>query len=197
MSVFPPECQFYKSESGCIFGTECSFSALEGWGATQQRPKKGGDKSAAAIVKDVRQLGCVSQDSEPPESVTISRKGTKVLGPNRRVRFTRSALRQANIRENKGPPPNKIQVKLPHQRNPYAVKFEDRSRGELKDKSDAPAEMRGDLPRLSISSKKRKNCILFTNRWVDFAGRIHNKTGGKRICGGLRSKRAYCQQERR
>ena len=68
-----------------------------------KRPKKGGDKSEVASVKSVRQLGCVSQDAEPPESVTISRKGTHVSGPIQRVRFTRAALRQANIRDNRGP----------------------------------------------------------------------------------------------
>ena len=71
-------------------------------------PKKDGDKSAVAKMKDVRQLGCVLQDTEPPVSSAILRKGTQVLGPIRRVRFTRAALRQANIRENKGP----------HQRSP-------------------------------------------------------------------------------
>ena len=81
-------------------------------------------------MKSVRQLGCVSQDAEPPESVTISRKGTQVFGPIRRVRFTRDALRQANIRESKGPSLNKILVKSSHQRSPYAVKFEDRSQEE-------------------------------------------------------------------
>ena len=81
-------------------------------------------------VKSVRQLSCVSQDTEPPESATISRKGTKVLGPIRRVRFTMAALRQANIREKKGTSLGKIQVKIPHQRSPYALKFEDRSPGE-------------------------------------------------------------------
>ena len=87
-------------------------------------------KSAVAIVKSVRQLSCVSQDIEPPESAAISRKGTKVLGPIRRVRFTKAALRQANIPENKGPSLGKIQVKIPHQRSPHAKKFEDRSPGE-------------------------------------------------------------------
>ena len=108
-------------------------SALSARFRTEQpnkRPKKGGDKSAVATVKSVRQLGCVSQDAEPPESVTISRKGTKVLGPIRRVRFTRAALREANIRESKGPSLKKIQVKSSHQRSPYAVKFEDRSQEE-------------------------------------------------------------------
>ena len=48
-----------------------------------KRPKEGGDKSAVAIVKSVRQLGCVSQDVEPPESSAISPEGHKSLGPIR------------------------------------------------------------------------------------------------------------------
>ena len=56
-----------------------------------------------AIVKDVRHLGCVLQDTEPPEFSSSLRKGTEVLGPIRRVRFTRATQRHANIRENQGP----------------------------------------------------------------------------------------------
>ena len=99
-------------------------------GQPSKKPKKCGDKSAVDIVKDVRQFGCVFQDTEPPESAAISRKGTKVLGPIRRVRFTQAALRQASIRENKGPSIGKLQVKSSHQRSPCAVKFEDRSQEE-------------------------------------------------------------------
>ena len=95
--------QFCKSESGCQFGTECSFLHWKVEEQPNKRPKKGGHKSAAASVKDVRQLDCVSQDVELAESAATSRKGTKVLGPIRRVRFTRAALRQANIREDKSP----------------------------------------------------------------------------------------------
>ena len=51
-------------------------------------------------MKCVRQLSCVSQDIEPPESTTISGKGKRVLEPIRRVRFTRAALHQANIQDN-------------------------------------------------------------------------------------------------
>ena len=50
-----------------------------------------------------------------------------VLGPIRRIRFTQSTLRHASIRDKKGPSLGKIQVKNPHQRSPYAMKFEDRS----------------------------------------------------------------------
>ena len=68
-----------------------------------QKQKKGEDKSAVAVVKSVRQLSFASQDTEPPDSTTILRKSTQVLGPVRRVRITKAALRQANIREKEGP----------------------------------------------------------------------------------------------
>ena len=47
-----------------------------------------------------------------------------------RVRFTKSWLRQARILEKKGPPLGKINVKVPHLRSPYAMKFEERSHEE-------------------------------------------------------------------
>ena len=124
-----PECQFYKSETGCTLGAECSFPHWEVKEQPNKRPKKGGDKSAISIVKSVRQLACVSRDAEPQESVTISPKGTKVLGPIRRVRFTRAALRQ-HLRQQRSPSLNKIQVESSHQCRLHAVKFEDRSQEE-------------------------------------------------------------------
>ena len=75
----PPECQFSKSESGCKFGDKCSFPHRKGEEQPKNR-KNSGDKNAVAILKDVRQLGCVNQDTEPPESLSILRKGTKNLG---------------------------------------------------------------------------------------------------------------------
>ena len=108
-----------------------------------KKPKKGfyshkrresDDKNAVPSVKSVSQLGCVSQDSE----ALVSQRGKqllgnplqKVLGLIRKVRFTQSTLRQASIREKKGSSLGKIQVKNPHQRSPYAMKFEDPSHEE-------------------------------------------------------------------
>ena len=76
-----PECQFYKFESSCKFGAECSFAHKQVEGQPSKKPKKGDDKSAVAILKSVQQLSCVSQGAEPPESAAISRKDPKVLGP--------------------------------------------------------------------------------------------------------------------
>ena len=67
----PPECEFYESESGCKFVDKCSFPQWEVQEQPNKRPKKGGDNSAVALLKDVRQLGCVFQDVEPPETSAI------------------------------------------------------------------------------------------------------------------------------
>ena len=95
-----------------------------------KKPNKDGDKSSLTILKDVRQLGVVFQDTEPPESVPILRNGTKILGPIRRVRLRKATQRHADIRENKGLDLAKIQVKI-HQRSPYSMKFEERSQEEI------------------------------------------------------------------
>ena len=90
-------------------------------------------KNAVAIVKSVSQLGCVSQYSDALVSQGRKSRGSpmqKVLEPIQSVRFTESTLRQASIPEKKGPSLGKIQVKVPHQRSPYAMKFEDRSHEE-------------------------------------------------------------------
>ena len=119
-------------------------------------------------MKDVRQLGCVSQDVEPAESSTIIRKDPKILGPIRRVRFTRAALRQANIRENKDPSLNKMQVKLPHQGSPYAVKFEDRSQEETARQERCARGDAWELARKIYKLKKEDKATFYSpsEEWV-------------------------------
>ena len=107
-----PECQFYKSESGCKFCDECSFAHGHVECQTGKSLKMGGDKNPVAILKNVRELGCVFHDTDSQDSLSISRKSTEVLGSIRRVRFTRATQRYANIRENKGPSLGKFQVKV-------------------------------------------------------------------------------------
>ena len=76
----PPECQFFTTEPGCKAGDKCLFPHYKVEEQPSKKPKKSfnpqngksDDKSAAAVVKTVPQLGCVSQDSEPsghPKSV--------------------------------------------------------------------------------------------------------------------------------
>ena len=115
----------YNIES-CKAGDKCLFPHHEIDEQPNRKPKEcyyshkrkeSDDKNAVAIVKIVPQLGCVSQDSV----ALVSQRGKqsrrnpmqKVLGSNRKVRFTQSSLRQASIREEKGPSVGKIEVTLP------------------------------------------------------------------------------------
>ena len=85
----PPECQFYKGESECKFGTECSFPHLKVEERPNKRPKKGGDKSAVAIVKEYDSWVVYRRTLSRLNLQRFFRKGTEVLGPIRRARFTR------------------------------------------------------------------------------------------------------------
>ena len=57
-----PECLFYKSENGCRFGEKCSYAHRQVDEQPSKRSKKNGDKSAVAILKKTRQLGCEFQE---------------------------------------------------------------------------------------------------------------------------------------
>ena len=106
----PPECLFFKSESGCRFGEKCSCAHRQVDEQPRKRSKKKGDKSAVATLKKheyhhrrgrpvknaysshTRQLGCVFQDMEPPKSSSILRKSSDMRKPIRCVEFTKKLL---------------------------------------------------------------------------------------------------------
>ena len=92
-----------------------------------KRPKKNGEKGSVASLKISRQLGCVFQDTEPPKSNSILRKGTKSLRPKRYVQFSKGASRHMKLRERKGPTQGVICRSEPHERGPLAPIIEDRS----------------------------------------------------------------------
>ena len=112
----PPDCHYYKTETGCEAGDKCLFPHHKVDEQPNKKPKKGcyshtsresDDKNAVAIVKIVHNWVASLQDSD----ALVSQRGeqsqetrcNKVLGPIRRLRLTQSTLRQASIRENKGP----------------------------------------------------------------------------------------------
>ena len=63
--------------------------------------QKNGDKSAVAMLRSTRQLGCVSQDLEPPKSSSILRKSSDIRKPIRCVQFIKAVVRHANIRDHR------------------------------------------------------------------------------------------------
>ena len=120
---------FYKYENGCSFGGKCSYANRQVEEQHCKRSKKNGDKSAVAMLKNTRQLGCVYQDMEPPKSSSILRKSSNIRKPIRCVQFTKAVVRHADIRD-QNPSLGMICPGEPHQRNPNVPKFEDRSQEE-------------------------------------------------------------------
>ena len=53
-----------------------------------KKMKKIGGKGSVDSLKNLKQLGCVFQDVEPPKSNSISRKSMKTLGPKHTVKFS-------------------------------------------------------------------------------------------------------------
>ena len=83
-----------------------------------------------AYSSSTRQLGCVFQDMEPPTSSSIFlRKSSNIRKPIRCVKFTKAVVRRADIRD-QNPSLGMICPGDPHQRNPNAPTFEDRSQEE-------------------------------------------------------------------
>ena len=144
----PPECFFYKSENGCRFGNQCSCAHRQVDEQPSRRFKKNGDKSAVAMLKITRQLGCVSQDMEPPKSSSTLRKSSNVLKPIRCVQFTKAVLRHANIRD-QNPSLGMICPGDPHQRNPMLQNLRIGLKKRRNGKSDVPAKQRGSWPKAS------------------------------------------------
>ena len=70
-------------KKGCRFGDKCSYAHRQVDEQPCKKSEKNGDKSAVAILKNTRQLGCVFQDMEPPKSSSILRKSSNILKPIR------------------------------------------------------------------------------------------------------------------
>ena len=126
----PPECLFYKSENGCRFGEKCSYAHPQVDEQPSKRSQNNGDKSAVAMLKITRQLVCVSQDMEPPKSPSISRKSSDIQKPKPTCKIHETRCTSRKSSRSKSFAWNDFCPGDPHQRNPNAPKFEDRSQEE-------------------------------------------------------------------
>ena len=149
-----PECLFYKSENGSRFGEKCSYTHRPVDEQPSKKSKKNGDKSAVAMLKITRQLGCVSQDMEPPKSTTNLRKSSNILKPIRCVRFTEAVSRYANIRDqnpSRGIICQVILITASTMHQNLRISFRKRRNG----KSDVPVKQRGSGPKITENSRRK------------------------------------------
>ena len=117
-------------------------------------------------------------------------------GPVRRIRFTRTALHQANIKK-KSPLHGKIQFEILISKVPTVWNERTDLQKRLQNESDVSAEMSPWIcPENLQALKERQSYILFAFWGVDFGGRIHNKFRGMGVCCRFRSEHTHRQQER-
>ena len=142
-------------------------------------PKRIGDKSAVAMLKknehhhrtgrpvknvyssNTRQLGCVCQDMEPPKSSSILRKRSDIRKPIRCVKFTKAVVRHADIRD-QNPSLGMICPGDPHQRDPIAPKFEDRSQEETEWQERCAREAAWRLAKSILKLKEKNKAAFFS-----------------------------------
>ena len=162
----PPECLFYKSEIGCRFGENCSYAHRQVDEQPSKKSKKNGGKNAVAILKNTRQLSSVFQEMDPPKSSSILRKSSNILKPIRCVRNTKAVLRHANIRD-QNPSLGMVCPGDPHQRNPNAPKFEDRSQEETERQERYAREAAWKMARciLKLKEKHKTTFFSFSENW--------------------------------
>ena len=113
------------------------------------------------MLKITRQLGCVFQDMEPPKSSSILRKSSNIRKPIQRVKFTKAVVRHANIRD-QNPSLGMICPGDPHQRNPNAPKFEDRSQEETEWQERCAREAAWRLAKNILKLKEKNKAAFFS-----------------------------------
>ena len=178
----PPECQFYKTETGCEARNKCLFPHYKVDEQQNKKPKKGyyspkrkenDDKNAVANVKTVSQLGCVSQDSEALASQSGKQSqvkpDAKSLGTDSKNTIHEVyATSSEYIQDQKGPSLGKIQVKHPLQRSPNAMKFEDRSHEETERQQQCARSKAWNLAKNIYKLKEKDKATLYfpAEEWV-------------------------------
>ena len=156
----PPECLYYKTKSGCRFGEKCSYAHRQVDEQPSRRSKENGDKSAVAMLKSTRQLGCVFQDMTPPKS--ILRKSTDMPKTIQRVKFTKAIARHTKIRD-QNPSLGYICPGEPHERSPNAPKFEDRSQEETEWQEQGAREAAWRLAKNVLKLKEHEKAAFFSS----------------------------------
>ena len=111
---------------------------------------------------NTRQLGCVFQDMEPPKSSSILRKSSDIRKPIRCVKFTKAVVRHADIRD-QNPSLGMICPGEPHQRNPNAPKFEDRSQEETEWQEQGAREAAWKLAKNVLKLKEHQRATFFSS----------------------------------
>ena len=154
-------CSTSQKKDANLRTSECSYTHRQVDEHTSKKSQKHGDRIAVAIFFNTQQLGCVSQDMEPPKSSSILRKSSTISKPIRHDQLTKAVLRHANIRH------TKLSLGVicpgnPYQRNPNAPKFEDRSQEETDRQERYAREAAWKMARSILKLKEKHKTTFFS-----------------------------------
>ena len=129
-------CLNYKSLSGCTCGDKCRFRHAEVGGQPSEKSKKSGVKDQLSYERSLFNWMCVSRFSS-----------------KHAVRFSKGTWHHIELRERKGPSRGVIQKCEPHERNPCASRFEERTQEETLHQERCACRVAWNLAKIFTSSK--------------------------------------------
>ena len=150
----PPVCRNYKSGNGCIHGQRCLFRLA------QQESSKRVPKERLLLRKRSVQ-GCVSHDSDPRKSI-LRKAGEWRLNASagHTIKFSGATWYQIQIRERKVPSRGVFHKGEPHERNPFAPRFEERTPEETSRPEGYARKAAWNLERYTSSKQRQSYPIL-------------------------------------
>ena len=174
----PPVCLKYRSEKWGVHCDKCNFRHVEAEGKPSQKVKERWCKwiNWRSLCNWVVCLEILIR-----ENLFYVNKGDWDRNTPSNCRGPLGT--NVKIPERNGPSRGIIQKCAPHERNPCAPKFEERTQG----RNLAPRKMRGLGENVSKLKQYRKNNVLFSYWSQGNAGAHFKHSWGMRICGGLRS----------
>ena len=124
------------------------------------------------------------------------RKSTTSLGSNYTVKFSKNTWHHMKNRERKGPSRGVIQKCEPHERNPCANKFAERTRDETLHQERCASQSSMGLGEKCLWAQKYIFCYVLLSYWSQDNASAHFKMlRGTRMCGWFQSINAHAEQK--
>ena len=157
-------CRNYKSGNRCIHGNNCLYRHADGEEKPSKRSKSESTQGAVAILKEKVQ-GCVSQNSDPKKSVLSESWANEIerFGGTRYKNSHDAPGTKFKFGKEKGQPGGVIEKEEPHERNPCAPKFEERTPEETSRQEEYATKAAWNLARKTFELKagdKATSCCL-------------------------------------
>ena len=190
-----PVCQNFKYESGCKFGDKCLFRHTEADGQPSEKSKKCCGKGSVASPKESKQLGCVSQDAEPPKKSSLRKRGK--LGSNFTVTFCQGTWHHLKKSGKKGSIARSYSKVSTSRTQSVCAKFEDRTLQEDLHQERCARREAWDLAK-HVHKLKTKDKATFhspTEAWA-LPAPSSKKARGARIRGRFWSISAHADQKK-